>query len=383
MSDKTIEGRPIIIFGEDWGGLPSSTQHLAKHFAQGRKVLWVNSIGLRQPRFSFSDFTRAFSKLVKRFRPSVNIPAHTPDNVTVTNFLTIPAPKSKAARNLAKRMLQRQLSNYLQKEEFKDAILWTSLPTTSDVFKSYSHLTRVYYCGDDFNALSGVDHDTVSQHETDLLESVDLVLTASEKLKNKFAHPNVQLLSHGVDKELFEGAKARATDLPKTNRPTVGFYGSISEWFDVALVRDIANALPSWNIVVVGKNVIDISELKKLKNVHLLGPKAHEELPRYSQHWDVSILPFVQNAQIHACNPLKLYEYLSVGKPIVSRDFPAIAPFKGAVQIANTSQEFIEAIKMARYANLIPEFKRGLQSLNSGNSWQEKATKVDQWIKEL
>ncbi|MFA0407048.1 glycosyltransferase family 1 protein, partial [Vibrio splendidus] len=160
--------RDLIVFGEDFGGLPSSTQHLVRHLAKQHKVLWVNSIGLRQPRLSVKDITRAFNKLTGRSNAvTQNMlgPQHVADsndqgNITVVNLKTIPAPSSKLSRKLAQQMMLRQLKPVIAELKLHNPILWTSLPTAVDLCGHLGESAVVYYCGDDFSALAGVDHKT-------------------------------------------------------------------------------------------------------------------------------------------------------------------------------------------------------------------------------
>ena len=164
--------RDLIVFGEDFGGLPSSTQHLVRHLAKQHKVLWVNSIGLRQPKLSFKDITRAFNKLIGRSNAVTQnmldsqntIDTSNQGNITVINLKTIPAPASKLSRKLAQQMMVRQLKPIISELNLHAPILWTSLPTAVDLCGHLGESSVVYYCGDDFSALAGVDHDTVAQH---------------------------------------------------------------------------------------------------------------------------------------------------------------------------------------------------------------------------
>lgn len=104
----------IVVFGEDFGGLPSSTQHLIKHLANNHRILWVNSIGLRQPKFTPKDAKRLVTKLNGSFKQQdkVQTPFGREDvsNIHTITLLTIPAPKSKWARNVATKMMKHQLS---------------------------------------------------------------------------------------------------------------------------------------------------------------------------------------------------------------------------------------------------------------------------------
>jgi len=373
----------LLVFGEDWGGLPSSTQHLITHLSRERKILWVNSIGLRKPRLTLTDCKRAWKKLGLQ-RPTVHpkLSSSSP-NFTVVNPRTIPAPSNRLERMLATKLLQKQLIPAMQKARLRDPILWLSLPTASDMVGKLGEQATVYYCGDDFSALAGVDHVTVSAREEELQDKADLIITASAQLSQQFPAEKTRLLTHGVDFQLFSTPSERAHDLPADGKPIAGFYGSISEWLDLEMLVAVIKRMPHWNFILIGNAVIDISALERLENVYLTGPKAHHELPGYSQHWNTSLLPFKDNAQIRACNPLKLSEYLATGKPIVSTPFPALQPYRALVSVAESVESMVEAIENSLHLDELSAFPSVLSATVADKSWQAKAQLVDRWLTTL
>ncbi|NVN83322.1 glycosyltransferase [Vibrio sp. Scap16] len=370
--------RDLIVFGEDFGGLPSSTQHLVRHLALRHKVLWVNSIGLRQPKLSAKDATRAFNKLFGKTKAVTQnmLDSEGHDNITVVNLKTIPAPDSAISRKLAKLMMLHQLKPIIAELKLEAPILWTSLPTAVDLCGHLGESSVVYYCGDDFSALAGVDHDTVAKHESELIEKADLIFAASNKLMTKFPENKTQLLPHGVDVSLFSTPAPRAADLLSSHRPIAGFYGSLSKWLDYDMIERVASATPEWDFVFIGPNELDTLMLPKLSNVHYLGPRPHHTLPSYSQHWDVSLLPFVDNEQIRACSPLKLMEYLAAGTPIVATPFPALDPYQEHVTTVGSANQMICALDHARHLNNSPI------SVVEKDSWKNRGNFVH-WMLEL
>ncbi len=379
--------RDLIVFGEDFGGLPSSTQHLIKRLADDRQVLWVNSIGLRQPKFTSRDLKRVWHKLCKPMRRSEvkslqvqpttdGYAASVHSNITQVNLLTLPAPSSQLARDVARSMMLMQLKPRIEQLGLNRPILWSSLPTAADLCHHIENSGVVYYCGDDFSSLAGVDHDIVCRHEQSLVENANLILVASDQLKHKFPARKTHLLPHGVDSDLFTKPTPRSADLPVVKGPIAGFYGSLSDWLDYDLIDYIAQALPNWNFVFIGPQRVDTQCLPQHTNIHYLGSRPHHMLPAYSQHWDVSILPFLRNPQIDACNPLKLLEYLAAGQPIVSVDFPALSPFRRYLHAAVTPDDFVHALQAAKTEPRISP------AAISGHSWNDRSEFLN-WILEL
>ncbi|EGU44460.1 putative glycosyltransferase [Vibrio ichthyoenteri ATCC 700023] len=359
--------RDMIVFGEDFGGLPSSTQHLIRNLPQMRKIIWVNSIGLRQPKLNSGDCYRAMSKLFGQAKRGFCTPSQVPDNVHIVNLRTIPAPGSQISRQLARSMMLQQLLPILEQHHIDKPILWSSLPTAADLCGHLNESGVIYYCGDDFSALSGVDHDVVTEHEHKMVKKANIIFGASEAICAKFPYNKTVLLPHGVDLELFSQPVPKADDFPTSGRPVAGFYGSLSNWLDYDLINLVALNLPGWDFIFVGPNEMSYNPLPKLSNVHYLGPRPHHQLPRYSQHWQASLLPFKSNRQIQACNPLKLLEYLAAGSPIVATPFPALDRYNKYINIVDNAHEMSEALKITTY-----EAKRSADIVAS-DSWRARS----------
>lgn len=396
----------LIVFGEDWGGLPSSTQHLIKHLAQNRQVLWVNSIGLRQPKWCLRDMKRVVNKVARAINAlsiqkalriaralrtptslSATMKASLPVNIHVVDPLTIPAPKSQLARYTAALLLRKHIGFKARKLKLNCPILWISVPTAADVVGHLHEHKVIYYCGDDFSGLAGVDNDTVAIHEQQLIQTSDLIIAASDNLRDKLttiAHrAPCHTLTHGVDFELFNKPTERASDLPGYFKPIAGFYGSLSTWLDIDLLAKVIQQLPHWNFVFIGKQEADMSQIIAFDNTYFLGPKPHEQLPSYVQHWQASMLPFRDNTQIRACNPLKLSEYMAAGTPIVATNFPALQAHRQFLQVAQTAEAFVEALEMSLHVTQLTHFRAALNNRVINTTWSTKAKMVEQWIEQL
>ncbi|MEE8350668.1 MAG: glycosyltransferase [Rhodospirillales bacterium] len=337
---------PLVVFGEDWGGHPSSTQHLISRLMGEHGTVWVNSIGLRRPRPTLPDIVRVLKKglsALVRNGSSLKDPAGITEPAALVSPFTIPVPRNAIERKFNRIFLGHKIRRALKVLPEEKPILWTSLPTAVDLLGCADERAVVYYCGDDFSGLAGVDHAEVAKAEERLVERADLIVTASTQLVKKFPAEKTVYLPHGVDVDLFSTPLPPPADLA-LDRPVAGFYGSVSDWLNVDLMQAVASALPEWRFVFIGDVHTDVSALKSLENVEFLGPRHHHELPAYVQNWSVSLLPFRDNAQIRACNPLKLREYLSAGTPIVSTNFPALNGYRDLIAVADGANDFATAI---------------------------------------
>jgi glycosyltransferase involved in cell wall biosynthesis len=375
--------RDMVVFGEDWGRHPSSTQHLVRRLAGEAQIIWVNSLGLRRPRLRFADFDRlrvkALSLVGEKRSRNKDVSGGSPF-AAIIHPRTIPWPGSRLAAWFNRASLRQQIGQVMAAAKMTRPIVWTSLPTALPVVGALNEYALVYYAGDDFGALAGVDHRPVLAMEKKLADKADLIIAASPQIAERFSAEKTRVLAHGVDYVQFAGPVPRAADLP-SGRPIAGFYGSISEWIDTEALAQAAAALPGWDFVLIGRIETDVTTLKHHPNIHLLGPRTHGQLASYCQHWDVSLLPFKRSRQIDASNPLKLREYLAAGKPVLaSYDFPAAVSFSEAIIIAGQGETFSEAILRA-HADKRPKTFR--QSFVLKESWQSRAATLKQWLEEL
>jgi glycosyltransferase involved in cell wall biosynthesis len=335
----------LIVFGEDWGAHPSSTQHLVSHLPGNRRIVWVNSIGLRRPRLTLGDAGRVVRKLMSFVRPVAKPKQATAPAAPgpVVQPIILPMARGSLARALNRTLLTRTVGGAARAARLTRPVLWISLPSAIDAVGALGESAVVYYCGDDFGALAGVDHARCLEMEAELAAKADLILAASPAMAARFPAAKTHVLPHGVDLGLFGTPAPRAVDLP--DGPVAGFYGTLAEWLDYGLIAATARLLPDWRFVFVGHVAADISAISALPNVVLLGARPHAALPSYSQHWTAGLIPFVDNAQIRASNPLKLREYLAAGRPIVSTPFPAMRPYADHLAVATTPEAFADALR--------------------------------------
>ena len=366
--------RDLIVFGEDWGGLPSSTQHLVRHLAHDRRVLWVNSIGMRRPRLTVHDLGRLWRKVRAMLTGAGRAtPTAAPPPFPVVAPLALPWPGNPLARAFNRRVLGRQVARAAAAHGLREPILWTSLPTAVEVVGMLGEHAVVYFCGDDFGALAGVDHAPVLRMERELVGLADLIFVVSQPLADRFPPEKTYILQQGVDFDLFSTPVAPAPDLPH-GRPVAGFFGMIEDWVDTDLLADLARRLPDWQFFLIGVIKTDVTALVALPNVTLAGPRPYQSLPSYCQHWSVSLLPFRDGDTMRAANPLKLREYLAAGRPVVSTDFPWLDGYRDLVEVAAGPADYAAALDAARAE--APGLAAPRRERVSGESWPARAAEA-------
>ncbi|NMR24171.1 glycosyltransferase [Pseudoalteromonas sp. NEC-BIFX-2020_015] len=376
----------FVVFGEDWGRHPSSTQHLFKELSEKHEVHWINSIGMRKPSIKVADIKRVLQKFMQLFSSNTNKKnqATSADNdklMKVYNLFILPWHDFNLARMFNRYLFSR--CSFLNEQPI---IYWLSVPTAISLISPRKGIDRVvYYCGDDFSALAGVDHQMVEPFESALIKKADLIYVISDFLADKMPKEKVELLTHGVDFDLFHNRAVKAIELKGINKPKIGFYGSLNAWLDKALLYKLATSRTQYELVLVGNISDDFSDLLALSNVTHINAVDHARLAQFSQHWQVSLLPFIDNEQIRACDPLKLKEYLACGTPIVATSFPAVNKYQETILVAHDHDGFITRVDIAVQLSCATEFSFSeIQSnLASNHSWQSKASLVESHLVNL
>ncbi|MDP9191478.1 MAG: glycosyltransferase [Acidobacteriota bacterium] len=202
----------------------------------------------------------------------------------------------------------------------------------------------IYDCIDFHAGFATVRKAMVAQEE-EMLAEADAVVASSASLEEHALRKRnaVVLLRNGCDFEHFAN-----TQRAKNARPVIGYYGAIADWFDSTLVADLAERRPDWDFILVGSTYgAAIARLARLPNVLLPGEEPYESLPDWLSRFDVNIIPFKRTKLTEATNPVKVYEILASGKPIVSVPIPEVAALAPLVRLASNADEFereIEAV---------------------------------------
>jgi glycosyltransferase involved in cell wall biosynthesis len=338
-----LQDQNIVCFANDWDSDPLSKKHVMTRLAERNRVLWVDSLGVRNPQVSARDARRVVTKLARFLRGRRRVQ----EGLWVISPLVLPFHGSSFARRLNQKWLRATLRLACRRLGMRDPIVWTFLPTSADVAGSLDARLLVYHCVDEYSQFTGTDAVAIATMERDLCRRADLVVVSAEPLlRAKSRHnPDTFLVTHGVEIEHFRQALDPAlcvpSDLPSDDGPVVGFFGLLADWVDLELVRYLAKARPAWNLVLIGKADTSLSAVQGLPNVRILGRKSYSELPAYCKGFDAAILPFRINELTLAANPLKLREYLAAGLPVVATAIPEAERLAPLVRVGRDREQFL------------------------------------------
>lgn len=300
---------------------------------------------------------------------------------------------------LNRRLLRQLLKRVLRQLDFKTGNLmaWIHHPLQLEDIGVVGEKLLIYDCYDDYiNRLRISDtlKRELARREKTILSFADVVFVSSSVLLNEkqsFCEQAI-VVPNAIDAEHFLSASEDALQLPdeieNIRKPRLGYIGSLHPRLDFSLLRTIACKRPEWSIILIGPPSANLRQANLMcfegqTNVHFLGPKSYSELPQYYKGLDVCLIPFnEQDPTIIACSPMKLYEYLATGKPIVSTHVPAVLPFDGLVRIGRNAEEFERQIE-ASLAERDTDLSRLRLEAAKNNSWKKRVETILETIETI
>ena len=349
-----LPGYDVLCFSSiDWQFIWQGHQEIMSALAaSGNRVLFIENTGVRAP--TLRDMPRLRARVSNWWRGTKGF-RQVGDNLFVYSPLVLPFPYSWVARVINRTLLLRALTRWMRATGFARPVVWTFLPTplVRDLVREIAPGLTVYYCIDNL-PLSSHAARRVARSEEALFREADLVFVTSEKLRQRAARyrDDVHLFPFGVSYRKFERARESAEDPPadiaSLPKPVAGYVGGVHRWIDFELLADVARRLPDVSFALVGPIQTDTSVIEGLLNVHLLGDRSHDEVPKYIKGFDVGLVPYRLTDYTANVYPTKLNEYLAMGIPVVATDLPEVRRFVAEhgthVVIASGAVDFARAV---------------------------------------
>ncbi|MEW6308911.1 MAG: glycosyltransferase [Bacillota bacterium] len=318
---------PTIVYPPtiDWHWMPQRPQHLMTRFARhGCQVYYINLTARKRP--------------PETLAPNLSILHQRED------LWSVPMPRP--------------------------VVLWTSWAKVVQDLDYYGPDYVVYDCLDRFAEWL--------PYEEDMVRRADLVVASAGNLTERMSrlHRRVIEIQNGCEYEHFAAAREQGPLPPELGGlpgPLVMYVGAWAPWVDESLVGAVGRQLPSGSVVVIGP-AFGADFCLKLPNVHYLGIRSYSELPCYLRGATAALIPFRRTEVTEHTNPIKLYEYLAAGLPVISTDLPEVRRYGHVTCVCRDALEFLLAVTEAVSSAADPEQVTHRQDVARQCSWDARFT---------
>lgn len=274
------------------------------------------------------------------------------------------------------------------------SVVWIYDTEAAEYLSEFPSATIVYDCVDDHAVQAGVNRNPARVHkeEKQILQRASLVTVTSKRLLEMKRHDtkNIHLVLNAGDVALYqrslprEATQAAKDALGRISHPIVGSVGALDSYkYDFELLVDSAMKHPDWHFVFVGAPVVDhksaiLKKLKKLSNVCMIGSIPRGHVPAYVAYFDICLIPYKNNKYNEASFPLKFWEFMATGKPIVASGVPELQEYEPMIAYANTPEEFSQKIEHILASGALIDLVR--TQLASQHGWDNRTADLKQLL---
>jgi glycosyltransferase involved in cell wall biosynthesis len=378
-TDKRNQHRDIVFVSlEDWDEIWRRNQFVCDELAgrnPDRRILFVGlprnvSNALRRGRIG-EAFSSPKPKSASR------------ENILITSAIKLLPNTLTAGRRINEMLLRRHLRREMKRLAIHQPLLWLNDQSAVHLVGRMGESGVIYDITDDWTTLTQSPRLTelIRLQDRNLCSAADAVIVCSERLREMKAPlaRNLHLIPNGVNASHYQGnGNAPPPGIP-WKHPIIGYVGTIHpDRIDVELIAGVAREMPDWSIALIGPNHLypeTMQQLKALPNIYFVGPVPYAQVPAYMRAFDVCMTPHRVTPFTESLNPIKLWEYLAVGKPIVSTDVAGFRDFPRWVSIASTSREFAEAARRGLEEDPAVSAERRAEALK--HSWAARVDAIE------
>lgn len=389
-----IEGAIVCLSSQEWDvPLWTNRQHVMSRLARRQPVAFVHTAyflprrAAQVLRLPAGERRERLAELTGGLRPR----ADGPSLFSAWNLAPL-GRSNRAAARLNGLVTRARLRRALARAGTSPAVAWVYDPFSGPIVEGLGARLTVYHCVDDHAAQAeGARRRALERAEDELLESVDVVFTTAGSLAERLAarHPRVHALGNVADYDHFSSAVG-ADPLPEVAalpRPRAVFVGALNELkLDVGALEALADAEPGLSLVVAGPRTLAgpafsarLDALGARPNVTLAGGRPYAGLPRLLAGMDVALVPYLRNRYTAGVFPMKVYEYLAAGLPVVATGLPELAGLGSQVRLADDPGAFVAAVREALAAD---GGVAGRQALARANTWEARTAEMDRLARE-
>jgi glycosyltransferase involved in cell wall biosynthesis len=388
MRIDTLSGQDIICFAHTpWHGPWKASQQIMSLLAEANRVLYIG------PRATLRDAIRSIRAGAKplpleRLHPRLFIYHEPPLLARIRDDRLLGQSYNRSTGWV--RMMHARYQAW--RLGFRTPILWIFDPMQAQAARLFQKKLLVYHVLDNYVEFPRPGMTSaraaIARNEERLLKMADVVFAVSRRLHERcLAHnPSSFLVPNGVNYRHFQTAIASGTkpaDLLSIRRPIIGYVGVIQADLDFLLLHRLAEEISEGSLVFVGPEDLggdrpQFEALRRHPNVHYLGAKPVEDVPRYINGCDVCILPYGTDRAAADSDQIKLYEYLACGRPVVSTNLPSVERFEPVVRIARDTNEFVGLVKASLEED--PGWTEQRKRVASQHGWQHRVAALSEAI---
>lgn len=371
LADQSQSRRDVFVWGViDWHFRIQRPQHLARELAQaGHRVFYMSNIFLDHEDAGFS--VESIDGSGRLFQ----IHLHVSGKPAIYHASPSASALSQQCNGI------RQLLAWIRSTRCLSIVQHPYWIETAQILPNQ---LVIYDCMDHHGGFADNSHEVLAR-EHELMREADLLVVTSDWLDQEAAKYNAHrlMIRNACQYEHFARRSERVFRDPH-GRKIIGYYGAIAEWFDLDLLEKVAKRFSDCLVLMVGADTCGARErLRSLDNVEFTGEVAYADLPGYLEGFDVCLLPFQIIPLTLATNPVKVYEYLSAGKEVVSIDLPELHQFGNLVRTAVDHAAFIEAVTKALEAPQGKDEISRRQIFAAGQTWAHRVSDLLQGIEDL
>ena len=363
----------------DWDFIRQRPQHLAQRLSTAHDFFYIQPIGVRD--LKFSDLSRAVRRLSSLGLELLQRKG-AGSRLRIKNLFFFPL-QHDLFRTVNVFLLRRQLRGLVCPG---DAIWVTSpSPLLPGILRDLPRKALIYELMDDYPKIHASKEASVRKTEAWLIEHAHLVITTSDALSQKVRaqHPGKKILqvSNGVDYAFFNREIPAAKPDEFTGMDKIaGYIGTLDTWLDFETIYYAAEKRRDIHFVFIGPS--KISPFPGKPNIHFLGTRDYEQIPWYCSFFDTCLIPFHPGEFADSVNPVKLFEYFSLGKPVVSCAMKELLPYRDLLYTARDREDFLLKLEAS-----LQETDKGLcerrKKVAGSNDWNEKAREINAALAEL
>jgi teichuronic acid biosynthesis glycosyltransferase TuaH len=352
----------------EWTSIRQRPHHMAEMLSARHDFFYIQPLGLRNMRLT--DLGRMSGRLAALSRKSL-----TSAHLKVRTFFSIPFV-NPLIEKVNIRLVKKQMKCLLD----KDTVVWITSPSgiIARILGQLAKGTVVYEMMDDYAQFHPALAKEILSAETLLARRADVVIVTSAALAEKARQLNADkdpvIISNGVDYDFFsKGAVERPPDLRGMGK-IAGYIGTVDSWMDLETIAFLAEKREDVDFVFVGP--VKARNVPVKRNIHFIGSRDYRLIPSYCNAFDACLIPFRMGAFADTINPVKLYEYFALGKPVAAIRMKELLPFDHLLYLAECKQDFVEKLScaLAEEDSDISMMRRSIAKLND---WSQKAALVE------